>query len=151
MAFRGPCPVPKGAVRVSPIAHDSTCLFSSAEANGEHSRAKEHQKEDGQKVTHGSCFALRSRLTGTGRVTDHRSWCVETKQELRRACPGDLTDFLLLFSMLLTHASSTVPCNSILAPLFSYLHLMSQHSFEQGYLVNLDWLHTMLSSSWRRG
>lgn len=85
-------------MRVSPVAHESTCLFSSAEAKGEgHSKTKEHQKEDGQKVTHDSCFALRSHLTGTGRVTDHRSWCVETKQEPLRACPGDLADFLLLF------------------------------------------------------
>lgn len=151
MAFRGPSPVPWGAVEcISHCPWKHAFVFLSW-GKGELSRVKEDQKEDGQKVTQGSCFAWRSRLTGTGRVTDHRSWCVETKQEPLRACPGDLADFPLLFSLLLPHASSTVPCNSILGPLFPYSHLMSQHSFEQGYLVNLDWLHTVLSSSWRWG
>lgn len=74
---------------VSPVAHESTCLFSSAEAKGEgHSKTKEHQKEGGQKVTHGSCFALRSHLTRTGRVTDHRSWCVGDKARTAESLSG---------------------------------------------------------------
>lgn len=60
---------------------------------------------------------------------------------------SDLTDFFLVFVLL----SENCSCCSLqfYSHTFTLLFIFDgPEGFRQGYLVNLDWLHTMQSSSW---